>query len=39
MVQEKGRSEILADYHLRVGQVTYDSCVPPGQITEEQRLE
>lgn len=24
-VQEKGRDEILADYHLRVGQATHDS--------------
>src|SRR5690349_1038017 len=26
MVQEKGRSEILLDYPLRVGQVTRDTC-------------
>src|SRR5580693_8121409 len=39
MVQEKGRSEILLDYHLRVGQVTHDTCVPDGQIIEEQRLD
>ena len=25
MVQEKGRSEILLDYHLRVGQITQDT--------------
>jgi heme-degrading monooxygenase HmoA len=25
MVQEKGRSEILLDYHLRVGQITQDN--------------
>ena len=29
-VQEKGRSEILRDYHLRVGQITDDTRVPPG---------
>jgi heme-degrading monooxygenase HmoA len=39
MVQEKGRSEILLDYHLRVGQITLDSRVPEGQIIEEQRLD
>ena len=39
MVQEKGRSEILLDYHLRVGQVTHDTRVPEGQIIEEQRLD
>jgi len=30
--QEKGRAEILADYHLRVGQVTRDTRVPAGQV-------
>jgi heme-degrading monooxygenase HmoA len=30
MVQEKGRSEILLDYHLRVGQITQDTRIPPG---------
>jgi heme-degrading monooxygenase HmoA len=40
MAQEKGRSEILLDYHLRVGQVTHDTCVPDGQIIlEEQCLD
>jgi heme-degrading monooxygenase HmoA len=39
MVQEKGRSEILLDYHLRVGQVTHDTRVPQGQVIEEQRLD
>jgi heme-degrading monooxygenase HmoA len=38
-VQEKGRSEILLDYHLRVGQVTQDSRVPAGQEIAEQRLD
>jgi len=27
----KGRTEILLDYHLRVGQVTHDTHVPTGQ--------
>jgi heme-degrading monooxygenase HmoA len=39
MVQEKGRSEILRDYHLRVGQVTHDTHVPAGQRIEEQRFD
>jgi heme-degrading monooxygenase HmoA len=39
MVQEKGRSEILRDYHLRVGQITHDTRVPPGQAIAEQRLD
>jgi len=37
--QEKGRAEILADYHLRVGQVTRDTRVPAGQVIQEQRLD
>jgi heme-degrading monooxygenase HmoA len=39
IVQEKGRSEILLDYHLRVGQLTKDTRVPAGQRIEEQRLD
>jgi heme-degrading monooxygenase HmoA len=39
MAQEKGRSEILRDYHLRVGQITHDTHVPAGQVIEEQRLD
>src|ERR1700749_5140733 len=38
-VQEKGRGEILADYDLRVGQVTADSHVPDGGQLTEQRLD
>lgn len=37
--QEKGRSQILLDYHLRVGQITRDSRIPPGQVLVEQRLD
>ena len=33
-VQEKGRSEILADYHLRVGQVTADTRIPLGYASK-----
>ena len=39
MVQEKGRSQILLDYHLRVGQITHDTHVPAGQRILEQRLD
>jgi heme-degrading monooxygenase HmoA len=38
-VQEKGRSEILLDYHLRVGQVTADTRIPEGHTLREQRLD
>jgi heme-degrading monooxygenase HmoA len=38
-VQEKGRSEILSDYHLRVGQITKDTQIPPGYKLIEQRLD
>lgn len=37
--QEKGRSEILRDYHLRVGQITQDTRVPDGHAITEQRLD
>lgn len=39
IVQEKGRSEILLDYHLRVGQITQDTHLPQGYTLEEQRLD
>jgi heme-degrading monooxygenase HmoA len=39
MVQEKGRSEILLDYHLRVGQITHDTRIPEGYVLAEQRLD
>lgn len=38
-IQEKGRSEIFSDYHLRVGQVTQDTHPPAGLRLEEQRLD
>jgi heme-degrading monooxygenase HmoA len=37
--QEKGRGEIFADYHLRVGEITADSHVPDGQTLRQQRLD
>ncbi len=39
MVQEKGRSELLRDYHLRVGEVTQDTHVPAGQSMTERHLD
>jgi heme-degrading monooxygenase HmoA len=38
-VQEKGRDQILRDYHLRVGQITQDTRLPPGLELREQRLD
>src|SRR6201999_3880096 len=38
-VQEKGRSEILLDYHLRVGQLTKDTRPPERYTLQEQRLD
>jgi heme-degrading monooxygenase HmoA len=38
-VQELGRSEVLLDYHLRVGQLTQDTGIPEGYQLHEQRLE
>jgi heme-degrading monooxygenase HmoA len=38
-VQGKGRSKILADYHLRVGQITTDTEVPLGYALVEQGLD
>ncbi len=38
-VQQKGRFEVFADYHLRVGEVASDTSLPPGQTLREQRLD
>jgi heme-degrading monooxygenase HmoA len=38
-VQDRARSHVLADYHLRVGQVTHDSRIPEGHTVQEQRLD
>jgi heme-degrading monooxygenase HmoA len=38
-VQEKGRSRVLLDYHLRVGQLTRDTRLAPGCALHEQRLD
>jgi len=37
--QGKGRDRVLQDYHLRVGQVTYDTAIPEGEALQEQRLD
>jgi heme-degrading monooxygenase HmoA len=39
VVQENGRSDILLDYHLRVGEITHDTHVPAGHTITEQRLD
>src|SRR6202041_326920 len=31
-VQQRGRDLILADYHLRVGQITADTALPKGHV-------
>lgn len=38
-VQAKGRDSVFQDYHLRVGQVTYDTAIPEGEALKEQRLD
>ena len=38
-VQERGRGDVLSDYHLRVGQVTKDTRIPEGCTLQEQRLD
>jgi heme-degrading monooxygenase HmoA len=38
-VQTKGRSEILSDYHLRVGELTRDTRLPEGYALLAQRLD
>src|SRR5262249_54294745 len=37
--QERGRTEIFLDYHLRVGQLTKDTNIPEGYELREQRLD
>ena len=38
-VQEKGRNEVFEDYHLRVGEISADSALPPGKPLPRQRLD
>ena len=37
--QDNGRTRILADYHLRVGEITEDTRLPEGYTLEAQRLD
>lgn len=37
--QERGRSEVFADYHLRVGEVVADSDAPPGLALDRLRFD
>jgi heme-degrading monooxygenase HmoA len=37
--QEKGRSEVFEDYHLRVGEITADSGSAPGEKLRQQRFD
>jgi heme-degrading monooxygenase HmoA len=39
VVQEKGRFEVFQDYHLRVGEITADTNLPPGQKLAQQRFD
>jgi heme-degrading monooxygenase HmoA len=39
VIQEKGRSDVFLDYHLRVGQLTRDTRLPEGYALREQRLD
>lgn len=38
-VQEKGRFEVFEDYHLRVGEITADTLIPPGQTLQQLRFD
>ena len=37
--QVRGRSQILADYHVRVGEITNDTRIPPGYELVEERFD
>ena len=38
-VQQKGRSEVFGDYHLRVGEIIADNRLSAGQVLREQRFD
>src|SRR5947209_15534140 len=38
-VQEKGRTEVFGDYHLRVGEIIADNRLPASQVLREQRFD
>jgi heme-degrading monooxygenase HmoA len=37
--QQKGRTEVFRDYHLRVGEITADNGLPPEEKLREQRFD
>src|SRR3954471_7193481 len=39
LVQERGRSEIFLDYHLRIGELISDTVPPDGVVLQQQRLD
>ena len=38
-IQQKGRTEVFGDYHLRVGEIIADSRLPAGQVMRERRFD
>jgi heme-degrading monooxygenase HmoA len=38
-VQDKGRTDVFSDYHLRIGEITYDTLPPAGEALREQRFD
>jgi len=38
-IQNKGRTEVFRDYHLRVGEITADNRLPAGETLREQRFD
>ncbi len=38
-VQQRGRSEVFTDYHLRVGEIAADTQIPEGHTLAQQRLD
>src|SRR6266478_4003332 len=38
-IQERGRSEVFRDYHLRVGEIIADNRVPDGHSLRQQRFD
>src|SRR5690349_14164983 len=38
-VQQKGRTEVFGDYHLRVGEIIANNRLPAGEVLREQRFD
>jgi len=38
-IQQKGRTEVFGDYHLRVGEIIADNRLPAGQVLRQQRFD